>query len=101
MQLVLFFSSAAGCSRDKDGYYWITGRIDDMLNVSGAAAGGDNSCLLNYQTDLYTVMSLYNNNFRGMIVSAPGNSVGRFYSSPSYHFSCHIYRFVLGVSQAT
>lgn len=24
-----------GCRRDKDGYYWITGRIDDMLNVSG------------------------------------------------------------------
>ncbi|MEQ2195207.1 hypothetical protein XENOCAPTIV_009061 [Xenoophorus captivus] len=23
-----------GCRRDKDGYYWITGRIDDMLNVS-------------------------------------------------------------------
>lgn len=29
---MLFFS---GCRRDKDGYYWITGRIDDMLNVSG------------------------------------------------------------------
>lgn len=24
-----------GCRRDQDGYYWITGRIDDMLNVSG------------------------------------------------------------------
>nr|XP_054772437.1 eukaryotic translation initiation factor 3 subunit I-like [Lytechinus pictus] len=24
-----------GCKRDKDGYYWITGRIDDMFNVSG------------------------------------------------------------------
>ncbi|KAG2458130.1 ACSA protein, partial [Polypterus senegalus] len=31
-QFVLFL---AGCRRDKDGYYWITGRIDDMLNVSG------------------------------------------------------------------
>lgn len=27
----------AGCRRDKDGYYWITGRIDDMLNVSGTS----------------------------------------------------------------
>uniref|UniRef100_W5M400 acetate--CoA ligase n=1 Tax=Lepisosteus oculatus TaxID=7918 RepID=W5M400_LEPOC len=27
--------SGPGCRRDKDGYYWITGRIDDMLNVSG------------------------------------------------------------------
>lgn len=26
-----------GCRRDKDGYYWITGRIDDMLNVSGTS----------------------------------------------------------------
>jgi acetyl-CoA synthetase len=24
-----------GAKRDKDGYYWITGRVDDMLNVSG------------------------------------------------------------------
>lgn len=28
-------SPLSGCKRDKDGYYWITGRIDDMLNVSG------------------------------------------------------------------
>jgi acetyl-CoA synthetase len=24
-----------GCRRDKDGYYWITGRVDDVLNVAG------------------------------------------------------------------
>jgi acetyl-CoA synthetase len=24
-----------GCKRDADGYYWITGRVDDVLNVSG------------------------------------------------------------------
>jgi acetyl-CoA synthetase len=24
-----------GCRRDEDGYYWITGRVDDVLNVSG------------------------------------------------------------------
>ena len=28
-----------GCRRDEDGYYWITGRIDDMLNVSGEGQG--------------------------------------------------------------
>lgn len=28
-----------GCRRDRDGYYWITGRIDDMLNVSGEGQG--------------------------------------------------------------
>ncbi len=24
-----------GCRRDEDGYYWITGRVDDVLNISG------------------------------------------------------------------
>jgi acetyl-CoA synthetase len=28
-----------GCRRDADGYYWITGRIDDVLNVSGHRLG--------------------------------------------------------------
>lgn len=28
-----------GCKRDKDGYYWITGRVDDVLNVSGHRMG--------------------------------------------------------------
>uniref|UniRef100_A0A673KKB1 Acetyl-coenzyme A synthetase n=1 Tax=Sinocyclocheilus rhinocerous TaxID=307959 RepID=A0A673KKB1_9TELE len=30
-----FYVTGDGCRRDQDGYYWITGRIDDMLNVSG------------------------------------------------------------------
>lgn len=28
-----------GCMRDADGYYWITGRVDDVLNVSGHRMG--------------------------------------------------------------
>jgi acetyl-CoA synthetase len=28
-----------GCQRDEDGYYWITGRVDDVLNVSGHRIG--------------------------------------------------------------
>ena len=28
-----------GCHRDKDGYYWITGRVDDVLNVAGHRLG--------------------------------------------------------------
>ena len=28
-----------GCKRDKDGYYWITGRVDDVLNISGHRLG--------------------------------------------------------------
>ena len=28
-----------GCRRDKDGYYWITGRVDDVINISGHRMG--------------------------------------------------------------
>ena len=30
-----YYCTGDGCKRDKDGYYWITGRTDDLLNVSG------------------------------------------------------------------
>ncbi|MCZ2328786.1 acetate--CoA ligase [Bartonella sp. F02] len=33
------YFSGDGCKRDKDGYYWITGRVDDTLNVSGHRLG--------------------------------------------------------------
>jgi acetyl-CoA synthetase len=33
------FLTGDGCRRDKDGYYWITGRVDDVLNVSGHRMG--------------------------------------------------------------
>ena len=33
------YVSGDGCRRDEDGYYWITGRIDDVLNVSGHRLG--------------------------------------------------------------
>ena len=28
-----------GCRRDEDGYYWITGRVDDVINISGHRMG--------------------------------------------------------------
>jgi len=34
----LYFSGD-GCRRDEDGYYWITGRVDDVINVSGHRMG--------------------------------------------------------------
>ncbi|MCO5132733.1 MAG: acetate--CoA ligase [Xanthobacteraceae bacterium] len=34
----LYFSGD-GCRRDADGYYWITGRVDDVINVSGHRMG--------------------------------------------------------------
>ena len=34
-----YYLTGDGCRRDKDGYYWITGRVDDVLNVSGHRMG--------------------------------------------------------------
>ncbi|WMT89956.1 acetate--CoA ligase [Pelagibacterium sp. H642] len=34
-----YYFSGDGCRRDADGYYWITGRVDDVLNVSGHRLG--------------------------------------------------------------
>jgi len=34
-----FYFTGDGCRRDEDGYYWITGRVDDVLNVSGHRLG--------------------------------------------------------------
>ena len=33
------FTTGDGCRRDEDGYYWITGRVDDVINVSGHRMG--------------------------------------------------------------
>ena len=34
-----YYFSGDGCRRDTDGYYWITGRVDDVINVSGHRMG--------------------------------------------------------------
>ncbi len=34
-----FYTTGDGARRDEDGYYWITGRVDDVLNVSGHRMG--------------------------------------------------------------
>ncbi|KMZ58229.1 Acetate--CoA ligase [Zostera marina] len=34
-----YYFSGDGCSRDGDGYYWLTGRVDDVINVSGHRIG--------------------------------------------------------------
>lgn len=33
------YYSGDGCRRDEDGYYWITGRVDDVINISGHRLG--------------------------------------------------------------
>ena len=34
-----YYFTGDGCKRDSDGYYWITGRVDDVINVSGHRMG--------------------------------------------------------------
>ena len=34
-----YYFTGDGCNRDEDGYYWITGRVDDVINVSGHRMG--------------------------------------------------------------
>ncbi|WP_422386253.1 acetate--CoA ligase [Paracoccus sulfuroxidans] len=34
-----YYFTGDGCRRDDDGYYWITGRVDDVINVSGHRMG--------------------------------------------------------------
>lgn len=34
-----YYMTGDGCRRDEDGYYWLTGRVDDVMNVSGHRMG--------------------------------------------------------------
>ena len=34
-----YYFTGDGATRDKDGYYWVTGRVDDVINVSGHRMG--------------------------------------------------------------
>ena len=34
-----YYFTGDGCRRDRDGYFWITGRVDDVINVSGHRMG--------------------------------------------------------------
>ncbi len=35
MSLQGYYMTGDGAKRDSDGYFWITGRVDDVINVSG------------------------------------------------------------------
>ena len=39
METISVSSTPTGCRRDEDGFYWITGRVDDVINVSGHRMG--------------------------------------------------------------
>lgn len=43
-----YYYSGDGCRRDADGYYWLTGRVDDVVNVSGHRLGtSEIECAIN------------------------------------------------------
>ena len=38
-----YYTTGDGCRRDRDGYYWITGRIDDVINVRSGLISKSNN----------------------------------------------------------
>ena len=55
-----FYFTGDGARRDADGYYWITGRVDDVINPSGHRIGN----LQSVQFILLLYMFLYSNLLR-------------------------------------
>ncbi len=71
-----------GCRRDEDGYYWITGRIDDVLNVSGHRLGTAEieSALVTHEAVAEAAVVGYPHDIKGQgiyayIVLYPGKSL--------------------------
>ena len=56
-----------GCRRDEDGYYWITGRIDDVLNVSGHRLG---------TAEIESALMLHSNVAEAAVVGVPHDIKG-------------------------
>ncbi len=61
-----------GCRRDKDGYYWITGRVDDVINVSGHRMGTAEieSALVNHNLISEAAVVGYPHNIKGQGIYA-------------------------------
>ena len=62
-----YFATGDGARRDKDGYYWITGRVDDVLNVSGHRLGTAEveSALVLHETVAESAVVGYEHNIKG------------------------------------
>ncbi len=65
-----------GARRDKDGYYWITGRVDDVLNVSGHRLG---------TAELESALVLHESVAEAAVVGYPARHQG-----PGHLRLCHI-----------
>jgi acetyl-CoA synthetase len=61
-----------GCRRDEDGYYWITGRVDDVINVSGHRMGTAEveSALVAHQKVAEAAVVGYPHNIKGQGIYA-------------------------------
>jgi acetyl-CoA synthetase len=61
-----------GCRRDEDGYYWITGRVDDVINVSGHRLGTAEveSALVAHQTVAEAAVVGYPHEIKGQGIYA-------------------------------
>ncbi len=57
-----------GCKRDEDGYYWITGRVDDVINVSGHRLG---------TAEVESALVLHNKVSEAAVVSFPHDIKGQ------------------------
>ena len=62
-----YYATGDGARRDKDGYYWITGRVDDVLNVSGHRLGTAEveSALVLHKTVAESAVVGYEHNIKG------------------------------------
>ena len=61
-----------GCKRDADGYYWITGRVDDVINVSGHRLGTAEieSALVSHQFVTEAAVVGYSHSLKGQGIYA-------------------------------
>ena len=66
------YFSGDGCRRDDDGYFWITGRVDDVINVSGHRMGTAEveSALVLHETVAEAAVVGYPHNIKGQGIYA-------------------------------
>jgi acetyl-CoA synthetase len=67
-----YYFTGDGCRRDEDGYYWITGRVDDVINVSGHRMGTAEveSALVLHDTVAEAAVVGYPHNIKGQGIYA-------------------------------
>ncbi len=63
-----FYCTGDGAKRDKDGYFWITGRVDDVLNISGHRMG---------TAEIESALVLHNSVAEAAIVGYPHDIKGQ------------------------